>query len=288
MKVLIIGAGPSLKRNLKELKENYLSLNSIEMPKIFCTDKALKPTLDAGINVDYAATYEVITHMVKHYTGIKKGRGDGIRGFINNATAQTVQDAMENTGMSIEFVDPKSDDTLANVGLYSTLVAIQKLGATEIYMIGMDTCCGMEDIKVPTDHQLFPLIYDMKINPHTERIDVMNPIHLLWKEEFLREYEHYPNVIFTNLTGNGTLYDDNIKWSGTEHEPRHMIVTGEISKEREEQIKEIAQVAEDEYELGKLNVEKLFSGEALKQKLLFVRRSQLSHKWRSLKQLGLV
>jgi len=208
MKVLIVGAGPSLERNIQEWNNDPISDGWI-----FATDKALIPLLKAGIIPDYVATYEVLTAMGKYFQhDLVTEHGHKIQGFVNNGTPQSVKQLMHDTGISIEDVYPKSDDTIANVGLFSILVAIEKLRATEIYMIGMDTCCGEEEIKVPRKHILFENIYYSIVNPHTENENILNPIHLLWREEFMRERSNHPEVKFTNLTGDGTLFGDNIIW----------------------------------------------------------------------------
>ena len=208
-RILVIGAGPSLDQNLIDYKR-LGDFNGI----VFCTDGALEKTLTANIIPTYCSTLEDTPDLDKYYiTDIVVRKGHLIKScYISDRVHPKAREAIKNAGIEVSLPGKVRGFITSNVGLFSWLIALHMLKASEIYMIGMDHCYGAnESPPVDQKERLFELGFQVLTNPYDNERLILHPAFSLWREEFL----HYTKT-FTiktyNLTGRGALYEKQFIW----------------------------------------------------------------------------
>lgn len=195
MKAFIIGAGPSLKSNLKEIPMDGF---------IIATDKALVPTLKAGKLPTHAVTLENEDRIARFFEDeiIKKS---DVVGIHSHKTPQPVINAMKNVMRTAEINSLQFNDPV-NVGLFAWQIATHVFGCNEIRMIGMDYAYSDLDDYGQNER------LTSEFNPHLNKDVKMNQIHRNWKGQFLQHIKLYPNVKTINMTGDGALFGEGITW----------------------------------------------------------------------------
>jgi len=210
MKILIIGAGPSLDQNLKDLKRlgNFPGL-------VLCTDGAINKVLEADIIPDYVGTLEDTPDLDKYYiTDIVKEKGHLIQGgYISDRVHNNCRRAMKEAGIDWAVAGKLRGYITSNVGLFLWLVAHVMYKSDDIYLIGMDHCYA-KDKPPPVDKnsELFKYGFQVLYNPYTKDEIILHPAFELWKEEFDWYSDKYKEVTTRNCTGFGALYKETFKW----------------------------------------------------------------------------
>ena len=210
MKVLIIGAGPSLDQNLKEYKRIG------KFPgMILCTDGAINKVFEAGLIPDYVATLEDTPDLDKYYTtDIVKEKGHLLKGaYISDRVHNNCRKAIMGAKIEVNVAAKLRGYITSNVGLFLWLVAHIIYKSTEIYLIGMDHCYP-KDKPPPVDRnsELFKYGFQVLHNPYTDEELILHPAYELWKEEFDWYTEKYAIVTTFNCTGFGSLYKPTFRW----------------------------------------------------------------------------
>lgn len=209
MRGILIGAGPSLSRNLKELEDLTLRLNTVEMPRhIFCTDRALIPTLKADISPDYVVTLEKEPLHVAHFKDIVIAKySDDLLGIASHKVTENVIEQMEKMGIRTNVINTDTEmfEDTTNVGLFTWMVMTKLFDIKEVYMIGMDYAYSSLDTYTPVEGKL--KVY----NPHLKKHVTSHIVFNNWKEGFLKGIRNFDGKT-VNCTGDGTLFGDNIEW----------------------------------------------------------------------------
>jgi len=210
MKILVIGAGPSIDDNLRE----YKRLGKFP-GMILCTDGALNKVLEAGIIPDYCGTLEDTADLDKYYiTDIVKKEGHKLKGcYISDRVHNNCRRAVMDAGMELYVAADLRGYITSNVGLFLWMVAHIILKSNDIYLIGMDHCYGKGDgPPVDRNSELFHYGFQVLVNPFDKEEIILHPAFELWKEEFNWYTEKYQGVNTYNCTGRGALYRDSFKW----------------------------------------------------------------------------
>jgi len=203
MKGLLIGAGPSLVRNLKQLRDSDFE------GLLFAVDRALQTCLNEKILPQYVTSLEKEPLHIEHFTDpLIKKYSETIEGIVSHKVTKDVRDQMESMGLKLREIntaEPTYEDT-SNVGLFTWMVMGKEYHIDEIYLIGMDYAYSSEDGYTPYEGK--------KIirNPHLNRDVVTHIIFNSWKEVFLKGIRNNPHVKTINCTGEGALFGKGIEW----------------------------------------------------------------------------
>lgn len=203
MKCVIVGAGPSLQRNLDEM-EDFFGL-------IFATDKALVPMIKANKIPSHVITLENEERIATFFEDqiIKEHH---IVGIHSEKSPRLVVDNMKKVLSTVE-VNSTQFDSPVNVGLFAWQVAVNLFNADEVYLIGMDYAHSDLD-EYTKGQRLTP-----EFNPHLNRNVQVNAVHQQWKHQFLTGISRNPHVKTINCTGDGALFGKGIKWDTHYHNP---------------------------------------------------------------------
>ncbi len=211
-KALIIGAGPSLQKNLDDLERLGKFPGTI-----IVTDAAIKPVFERkNIEFEHCASLEDLSALTKYYTPqIVQENGYKIsNGFISDRVAPTVRKEMTRCKIPVKVAAKVRETTTSNVGLYSWLISHVILGATDTYLIGMDHCYATDNPPpVDKESELFFWGFYTLYNPYDKIEIILNPAHELWQEEFHWNMTQYPDIKVHNCTGFGALYGKGIEWT---------------------------------------------------------------------------
>jgi len=210
-KALIVGAGPSLQKNLDEYKRlgKFPGL-------VIATDASLHFLLERDIIPDCVATLEDSSALVKYYIhDVVKEKGRLVKkGWVSDRVAGAVRKSMEEASIHPVVAAKARDSTTSNVGLYCWLIShlIEECNST--YLIGMDHCYAADNPPpVERDGEIFFWGFYTLYNPY-DKIEIqLNPAHELWQEEFHWSMTLYPDIKVTNCTGWGALYGKGITWT---------------------------------------------------------------------------
>jgi len=212
MKVVIIGAGPSLDKNLLDFK---MRGGEFMDAVIIATDAALVKCLNMRIVPNYVATLEDYPDYKKFFDNeIARKFSRHYSVFYSYKTSYDIKLLLKTmkVGLILAHLDRQSD-VICNVGLFAYLIAAQHLKADKIYLIGMDHCYGEnEHPNIKLDTEVARRSFFTTINPHLKKRMIMNPIFMLWREEFLRERMVNKNIRCINMTGWGVLFGRDIEW----------------------------------------------------------------------------
>lgn len=210
MKCLIIGAGPSLDKNLA-----CLARSVTDQCTIIATDGALIQCLKAGVIPQYVATLEDYPDYMKFFDNdlVRKYVRD-FSVFYSYKTSHEIKNLL--LSMHIPMILARLDrqsDVICNVGLFAYLIAAQHFKATEIYLIGMDHSYGEHEHPILREgNKVWEKSMFTTVNPYLKKRMIMNPIFMLWREEFLRERMVNKEIRCINMTGWGVLFGKDIEW----------------------------------------------------------------------------
>jgi len=211
MKVIVIGAGPSLDRNLFDFK---LHGGEFMDDTIIATDAALVACLKMRIIPKYVATLEDYPTYTKFFDqDIVRKYHDQLTAFVSGKTSSEIKTLLQQLEIQMEYPKLKYEDVICNVGLFAYLIAAQYIKADEIFLIGMDHSYGRgEHPNITEDTEIWRRAFFTTMNPHLKERMIMNPLFKLWREEFLRNRMTNPEVKVVNMTGWGVLFGRDIEW----------------------------------------------------------------------------
>jgi hypothetical protein len=209
-RVLIVGAGPSLKENLADLKRLG------DFPGIvIATDAALQHMYNAGIFPQECACLEDLHQLTKYFTpDIVKENGETLeRCWISDRVHARVRQAMTKANINFEVAAKVRELSTSNVGLFATAIGHLIHGVKEIHFVGMDHCYAKENPPpVPREDPLFDLGFYVVLNPHDDEELILNPAHELWREELHENLKLWSTLNIVNHTGRGAIFGKQIKW----------------------------------------------------------------------------
>jgi len=207
-KVLIIGAGPSFKRNVQELRQSkFLG----DKPVILCVDRSFAPCLDNDIIPDYMLTLENDETLKRFYSKNEiTQKGKSVVAIHSHKTLKSQIDTLKKYGMetmmfpSTRYVTEQDED-LHYVTSFAWVIAVDYLHADEIYLIGTDFSWSQHDLW--TRHGKYT-----EFNPILKTDFFTNGIYKNWKTELFKVMQLFPKVKTYNCTGTGLLFGDRIEW----------------------------------------------------------------------------
>jgi len=209
-KALIIGAGPSIEKNLEDIKRLG------KFPgMVICTDGGINKTLTTGLIPDWVSSLEDSIDLDKYYiTDIVKEKGHLVKNaIISDRVTDRTRLAMQNAGMKWNVAGKLRGYITSNVGLFSWLGAVIIWGCDEIYMVGMDHCYGKGQLpNVDLKSDLFKYGFKTMDNTINGEHLILHPAFQLWKEEFEWYKAKYPEIKTFNCTGRGALFRKDFLW----------------------------------------------------------------------------
>lgn len=210
-RVLVVGAGPSLKENLDDLERLG------KFPGItIATDAAIQHLLGRGIVPDVGACLEDLPQLTKYFVpDIVKEKGHRIQSiWISDRVHRDVRKSMNDAGINeLNVAAEVRKIGTSNVGLFSTAIAHVIYQCNEVHYVGMDHCYATNNPPpVPRSDPLFELGFYTIINPHIEQELVLNPAHELWREELHENMRLWRQLNIVNHTGFGAIFGERIKW----------------------------------------------------------------------------
>jgi len=211
MKVVIFGDGPSLIINIEEFR---LYGGDFHDAILLATDAALPKLLERRIVPDHVATLEDYPNYVKFFDN-DLARFYKVHTYYSRKTSHDIKILLAKMDVEHELAPViHKADVITNVGSFCFLIAAQILKADEIYLFGMDHSYGKgQRPKIKEFSQIWQRAIYTTFNPHIKQRIIMNPIHMLWREEFHRWMMENPKPKVINMTGWGSLFGKNIQWT---------------------------------------------------------------------------
>jgi len=188
-KGLIIGGGPSL---------DFDFVKNFDGLKLVC-DTVLQKCVDNDIRPDYVFTLEDISIFWKLFEGVEP-----LKVVCSERTHKNTLIYLKKNNFKIIRDSWRFNKLVSNVGLFAFCYSWRELKLNEIYLIGMDSCV-YEPVTKPYDG-----ILQTHINPDLVKC-YLDPIHQLWREQFLDFLELAPKIQVYNYS-NGCLFGDKIQW----------------------------------------------------------------------------
>jgi len=187
-KALVIGGGPSLDLDFVK-KFNGL--------KLVC-DTVLKKCVDYGIKLDFVFTLEDISIFYKLFEGVKPQTV-----ICSLRTDILTINYLKRNNFKIIIDEWKYTELISNVGLMAFCWTCRNIDLKSIYLIGLDSCV-YKPVIAPYDG-----IYEVITNPDGIKC-YLDPIHQLWREQFLDFTQLVPKIEIINSAG--CLFGDEINW----------------------------------------------------------------------------
>jgi len=209
-RVLIVGAGPSLKSNIADFKR----LGDFD-GTVIATDAAIQHLLRADIVPTVGACLEDLAALTKYFVpDVVVERGHEIeKCWISDRVHGQVRATMKTANIPFEVAAKTRLIGTSNVGLFSTAIAHLIYESDEIHYIGMDHCYPADSPPpVPKSDPLYELGFYEIVNPITNETLVLNPAHELWREELHENLKLWPEVKIINHTGYGAIFGKQITW----------------------------------------------------------------------------
>jgi len=203
-KALIVGAGPSLVRNLQEFRDS-----DWEGP-LFATDRALEICLKEGVIPEYVVTLEEEIANERYFKAdIIRDFGNMVQGLYSIKTPMNVQKQMRKIGLREPSAVGTGTQihTTSNCGLFIMMILSHDFKCNDVYMIGMDHSFA-RDTKFEDTHKECKYIE----NPYDKVKYIAHPLHEHWKYNFIDRMGMYKEVKVTNCTGRGILFGGRIIW----------------------------------------------------------------------------
>jgi len=188
-KGLVVGGGSSLDLDFVK-KFNGL---------ILVCDTVLKKCVGYGIKPDYVFSLEDISIFYKLFDGVEPQTV-----VCSLRTHELTTDYLKQNNFTILVDDWRYTRFVSNVGLMAFCYACRILNIKEISLIGLDSCV-YSPVIFPCDG-----IYKVLENPDGVKC-YLDPIHQLWREQFLDLIQLVPKVKINNYS-KGVLFGDKIKW----------------------------------------------------------------------------
>jgi len=208
-KALIIGAGPSFKRNVQELRQSKF-LDGDHIP-VLCMDRSFVMCLDVDLIPDYMVTLEKEETLLRFYSKteiIEKGKS--VVAIHSHKTLKSQVDRFKQFGMeTMMFPSTKyimeQDEDLHYITSFTWAIAADYLHADEIYFIGTDFAWSQRDFYSRRGKE-------SEFNPILKTDFFTNGTYKGWKKELFKVIEQFPKVKTYNCTGTGLLFGDRIEW----------------------------------------------------------------------------
>lgn len=207
---LIIGAGPSLKKNLDEFQR----LGDFE-GTVIATDASIQHLLGRGIFPTVGTCLEDLHQLTKYFVpDVVKTKGHLIEKiWISARVHNMVRTSIKDAGIDFEVASKVQDIGTSNVGLFSTAIGHLIYEANEIHYIGMDHCYPADSPPpVPKSDPLYELGFYEIFNSITDETLILNPAHELWREELHENLRLWTNLTIINHTGYGAIFGKQIIW----------------------------------------------------------------------------
>jgi hypothetical protein len=209
-RILVVGAGPSLKQNLDDLER----LGPFD-GTIIATDASIQHLLGRGIIPTVGACLEDLHQLTKYFVpDIVVEKGHLIeKCWISDRVHGQVRASMKAAQIPFEVAAKVRTIGTSNVGLFSTAIGHLIYESNEIHYVGMDHCYPANSPPpVPKSDPLYELGFYEILNPITDETLVLNPAHELWREELHENLKLWPKLNIINHTGYGALFGKQIKW----------------------------------------------------------------------------
>jgi len=175
-KALLVGNGPSIERNIEELKASNFD------GVIFASEVTLTKFLKADIIPDYVCTEEGDDKLIECFKSSLLLKHLDIKIIHGQKTPAKVKTYLTGIGLKLRELPNINKKLLSNVGIYMWYIVMKHFDFKEIYLIGMDFAIGSKPTrKYRVDH-------------------------------FLKLIESYPHITTINCTGDGLIRADFIKW----------------------------------------------------------------------------
>jgi len=209
-RVLICGAGPSLRENIEDL----VRLGPFD-GIVIATDASIQHLLKRDIIPDVGSCLEDLHQLTKYFVPdivVEKGHLMS-KCWISDRVHSKVRASMKAAQIPFEVAAKVRTIGTSNVGLFSTAIAHLIYKSDEVHYIGMDHCYPADSPPpVPKTDPLYELGFYEITNPHTNELCILNPAHELWREELHENLKLWPDLKIINHTGYGVLYGKQIKW----------------------------------------------------------------------------
>ena len=214
---LIIGGGPSIESNLKDLHRLG------KFPGVvICTDTSVARMLENKFIDFYAVTLEDTPDLDKYYKPdvvMKEGHRI-LGGLVADRVHNNTKAAMVKADIKPVNVPECRGYITSNVGLYCWLVAIHKFKCDRTFLVGMDHCYATgkrpridKNSSDPAERELYQYAVQELINPYDKETLLLTPEYTLWHEEFRWYATKFPKIEIYNLSGRGALYEKIFKWN---------------------------------------------------------------------------
>lgn len=209
-RILVVGAGPSLKSNLIDFKR----LGDFD-GTVIATDAAIQHMLRMDIIPTVGSCLEDLPQLTKYFVPeivVEKGHLME-KVWISDRVHGQVRASIKEAGLEHEIAAQVREIGTSNVGLFSTAIAHLIYKSNEVHYIGMDHCYpANQPPPVPKSDPLYELGFYEVVNPIIDETLVLNPAHELWREELHENLKLWKNLRIINHSGYGAIFGRQIDW----------------------------------------------------------------------------